>query len=212
MESISNLRLKLHQLAYFDPVSAGIGLGGLLLQNSANKDAKKSQDKATGNQKELIKRQTQLFDRIQGMVSDYDASGGFDPQRQLDQLATDTAAYSERDMGNSAAASRTLGYRRGDSEPLTRLRTIDSNYKLQYGQMANQIRSKAFGDKISAYQGLNPSSLNTGIGVYGQQAQMYQGQQQPLGGLVSSIQPFLQGKPKVNTGVQGPNEYTPFYH
>lgn len=192
---------------------AVLGAGGLLLQNQANNDAKKAASKATGNQKELIKRQTELFDRIQGMVSEYDASGGFDPQKQLDQLATDTAAYAEKDMGNSAAAARTLGYRRGDSEPIKRIQTIDSNYKLQYGQLANQIRGKAFGDKIAAYQGINPSSLNTGIQTYGQQSQMYQGQQRPLSGLVGGIMPYLQPqKAQVNTGgLIPPDKSNPFW-
>lgn len=200
MESISTLKKHLYQIAYFDPVTASIGLGagGLFLQNQANNDAKKAAKKATGNQKELIKRQTELFDKIAGIVSSHDSAGGFDPQAQIDQLGLDTAHYSSRDMGNSAAASRVLGYRPGDSEPIKRIQSIDSNYKLQYGQMANQIRRNAFADKISAYRGIDPSSLNPGIQTYGQQAQGYQGQMQPLSGLVGSMMPFMMPQQKAS--------------
>lgn len=181
-------------------IPAALGVGGLLLQNDANNKARSDAKKATGNQKELIKRQTELFDTIRGIVEGYDKSGGFDPQAQIDQLGKDTEYYAQRDIGNTAGAARTLGYRPGDTSPLKQIRTIDSSYKLQYGQAANQIRKSAFSDKLSAYRGIDPSALNPGIGVYGQQANQAQSQVGGYGNLVGAVQPFLQTKPQVNTG------------
>jgi hypothetical protein len=179
---------------------AALGVGGLLLQNDANNKARKDAKKASGKQSELIKRQTELFDTIRGIVGDYDKSGGFDPEKQIAQLGKDTEYYSSRDMGNTAGAARTLGYRPGDTGPLKQLRSIDSAYKLKYGQEANRIRTSAFADKLSAYRAIDPSSLNPGIQSYGQQAQAAQSQQGGLGGLAGVVQPFLQSQPKVNTG------------
>jgi hypothetical protein len=186
---------------------AALGLGGLFLQNQANKDASKTANRATGNQKELIKRQTELFDKIAGIVSGADAAGQFDPQKQLDQLQSDTQYYANRDIGNTAGAARTLGYRPGDSAPLKSIRSIDSAYKLQYGQQANQIRQNAFNEKLSAYRAIDPSALNPGIQTYGQQAQQAQSQVGGLGQLAGFVQPFLQqkqsAKPAVNLGNLG---------
>jgi hypothetical protein len=186
-----------------DPVSASLalGAGGLFMQSQANNDAKKAASKATGNQKELIKRQTELFDKLAGIVSGHDAAGGFDPQKQLDQLGKDTEYYSQRDMGNTAGTARSLGYRPGDTGPLKQIRSIDSAYKLKYGQEANRIRTSAFTDKLSAYRAIDPSALNPGIQSYANMANQANSQQGGFGQLAGTIQPFLQTqKPQVNTG------------
>lgn len=183
-------------------IPAVLGAGGLFLQHQANQDAKKAANKATGNQKELIKRQTQLFDTLMGIVGDADKAGQFDPTSRLSQLQSDTEYYAGRDIGNTAGAARTLGYRPGDTAPLKQIRAIDSQYKLNYAQEAQKIRQGAFADKLSAYRAVDPSALNPGIQTYGQNAQAAMGQQQPLSGMVGALQPFLmnQPKPAVNTG------------
>jgi hypothetical protein len=184
-------------------VPAVLGLGGLLMQNESNRKAQKSQDKLTGKQSDLIKRQTMLFDSLRDIVMGADKAGQFDPTRRLEQLQADTEYYAGRDIGNTAGAARTLGYRPGDTAPLKQIRSIDSAYKLNYAQEAAKIRQSAFTDKLSAFRSIDPSALNPGIQTYGQQAQVAGSQQQPLSGLVGAIQPFLgsQKGPSVNTGV-----------
>lgn len=211
MESLNFRKLLTWDRAFpHDPVSASlaIGAGGLFMQNQANQDAKSAAKKATGNQKEIIKRQTELFDKLAGIVSGADAAGQFDPQKKLDQLGKDTEYYASRDMGNAAGAARSLGYRPGDTAPLKSLRSIDSSYKLKYGQEAERIRSSAFTDKLSAYRAIDPSSLNPALGAYGNMAQQHQGQVQPLSPLVSAMQPYLQ-RPQVNTGYIDPRYTQP---
>lgn len=184
---------------------AVLGAGGLFLQSQANNDAKKAANKATGNQKELIKRQTMLFDTLVGLVQDADKAGQFDPQKQLDQLQTDTSYYANQDMGNSAASARALGYRPGDTAPLKSIRSIDSKYRLQYGQMANEIRRNAFADKLSAYRGIDASSLNPGIQVAGQQAQSAQSRvQNPANAFMSMMPYMMPQKPSINVGASNP--------
>lgn len=184
-------------------VPAVLGLGGLLMQNEANRKSQKSQDKLTGKQSDLIKRQTMLFDSLRDIVMNADKAGQFDPTSRLNQLQSDTEYYAGRDIGNTAGAARTLGYRPGDTAPLKQIRSIDSAYKLNYAQEAAKIRQSAFTDKLSAFRSIDPSALNPGIQTYGQQAQIAGSQQQPLSGLVGAIQPFLgaQKGPSVNTGI-----------
>lgn len=209
MESISNLRVKLHQLAFFDPVSAGLGIGGLLLQNSANNDAKKAQKKAQGSEKEIRQRQIQLFDEMLAKIKGHDFSAG----TQLDQLKADTDYYSQRDTSNSASAARSLGYKPGDTAPLKSIRSIDSKYKLNYAQQANQIRRNAFSEELGAYGMLGGgSSLNSAAAGFNNQANQAGAQVQPLTGMVGSMQSFLQPKAKVNTGGINPNAFANMAH
>ena len=172
-------------------IPVAMGIGGMLFQGEENRKNRKAAGKAGKGQEALIGRQTELFDKLSQIVSGYDQSGGFDPQKQLDQLKADTEHYAALDMGNAAGAARSLGYRPGDSEPLARIRSIDSGYKLRYGQLANQIRESAFGDKLSAYRGIDPTSLNPGIQVYGQQQAAAQGRMQNPANLFASIGPYL---------------------
>ena len=169
----------------------GLAAGSMLFQSSENSKNRKAASKASGKRSDLVRRQTELFDYISNMVKGHDKAGGFDPTRQLEQLQTDTQHYAGLDMGNAAGAARALGYRPGDSEPLARIRTIDSGYKLRYGQLANQIRESAFGDKLSAYRAIDPTSLNPGIQTYGNQAAQAQGRMQNPANLFASIGPYL---------------------
>jgi hypothetical protein len=224
MDSILNHYLSIgfqpNRRMYFDPVTATIGtaVGGMLFQGMENDKNRKSANKAQKGQNALIGRQTELFDYLSNMVKGHDQAGGFDPAKQLEQLATDTKYYSELDMGNAAGAARTLGYRPGDSEPIKRIQSIDSGYKLRYGQLSNQIRESAFGDKINAYRAVDPTALNGGIQAYGNQAQMYQGRMQNPANMFASIGPYLQQNRGGASGGYQPRiggegwENNPFYH
>lgn len=186
---------------------AVLGAGSLLLGAKQASDSQKAANKAAKGANALTARQSQLFDTLSGIVQDADKSGQFDPQKQLDQLGTDTAYYSQRDTQNAAGAAATLGYHPGDTAPLQQIRSIDNSYKLQYGQMANQIRNNAFSQKIAAYRSIDPTSLNAGIQNYQNQQQVALSQQPNMANLFSSISPFLRTQPKasfsgVNSGTQ----------
>lgn len=195
----------------------GLAAGSMLFQSGENKKNRDAAKKASKGQNALIGRQTELFDELAGIVRGYDQGGGFDPQKDLDQLKMDTEHYSQLDMGNAAGAARSLGYRPGDSEPLTRIRSIDSGYKLKYAQAANEIRRSAFDRKIGAYRAIDPTALNPGIQSYGNQAMQARGQMTNPANLFASIGPYLQQNqaqaPQTGAQMGGPGwENNPFWH
>ena len=140
----------------------------------AGKDQARGQEliaeEANANQKELIKRQTALFDQILGMVKGADASGQFDPSAQLLKLDQDIQKGQTSDMEALSGAMRVAGYKPGDSEIGAQLRGVQKNYADRRLTMAQAIRDNAFDRKLNAYRGVDTQSLNPGIQTYGQNA------------------------------------------
>lgn len=167
----------------------------------ANKKAKASADKASGRQKELIKRQTQLFDTIRGIVEGYDQSGGFDPSRMVQNRVEQGAAQEQLSTSNMAGALSVLGYKPGDTVASEQVRRVSRNIRDATIRDTENIKRQAFADKIGAYRAIDPSQLNPGIQVYGQQANQAMSQMQNPAGFFQAAMPFLQGNPfKVGGG------------
>lgn len=159
----------------------------------ANRKAQNSADKATGNQKDLIKRQTMLFDMLFNNAKGLDESGAFDPDKQIKSLEDQTAKYESRDAGNSEGALATLGYKPGDSAVNDALVRTKLLYRNQLDQMRTAITRQSIFDKISAYSAANPQYLSQGIATYGQQAANAQSQVGNPANAFAAIMPFLQG-------------------
>lgn len=169
-------------------------IGGLSLVQGimSNQSQQKSADKANRNAKSLVDRQTKLFDTLLASVDAQKASGAFDPTKRLQQLDADTQHYSGLDQTNAAASARVMGYRPGDSAPLTAGRGISDAYRINYGREADNIRTSARREERDAYASVNSGALNPGISYnQGQQQNAQAGMQSPSG-FLSSLMPFLQ--------------------
>lgn len=186
-----------------DPISAGMlaaSVGGTLMAKDQARGQELIAEEANANQKELIKRQTALFDEILGMVKGADASGQFDPSAQLLKLDQDIQKGQTSDMEALSGAMRVAGYKPGDSEIGAQLRGVQKNYADRRLTMGQAIRDSAFDRKLNAYRGVDTQSLNPGIQTYGQQAanasaradQLYGGMMNGFTGMMGSL-PGLAG-------------------
>jgi hypothetical protein len=174
-----------------DPISAGLGVASLASGISGNKGAKKAADSAGNSQKQLAKRQVDLFDTIMAAVKGADSQGFFNPDKQLAQLEADTSRYESRDMGNTAGALRVAGYRPGDSEIGLNLGAIKSKYKLDFQRQSNDIRNNSLFNKLNAYGAANGVNLGQSMQVYGQQQQYANSQRQNPAGMFASLAPYF---------------------
>lgn len=189
-----------------------IALGGasLLSGLAGNKSAQKSANKSASAASGLVNRQSALFDSLMKIVQGADASGQFSPDKRLAQLKDDTARYESTDSGNTAGAARIAGFKPGDSELTNALSGVHQKYAYQYNALANDIRDKAFSNKLGAYESINPASLNAGIGFYQQQQQNALGQEQNPSALIAPFAASMsqtQRKRPVGFAGVNPNTY-----
>lgn len=170
-----------------------------LVGMDANKKQSRAASKARGTQKELIKRQTGLFDEILGIVRNADQGGFFDPEQRIQDMERDAARTNMVDQSNLAGAMRVLGYGPGDSEIGKRMDAVNSNYQRYVGEQRGRIRREAFSDRLSAYQAPNPQYLNAGITAAGNDQQNALARMQNPAGFFQSVMPIL-NDPKMMNG------------
>jgi len=185
-----------------------LGAAGLLSQNEANRKAQSGADAARRSQDRLLDRQVQWYDDLLNIARRAEKDGQFDPEKQIAQLEADTARYESRDMGNTAGALRTAGYRPGDSELGRQLEAVKLKYRQNLDSMRAGMRRQALFDMIGAYSAANPGVLNAGIASAGQQQQLAMGQQTNPAGLFGALMPFLERKGPVGTPPFNPNAGT----
>lgn len=179
-----------------DPLTLGIGAAGVIGNIIGNSGAQRAANRAAADARRLTDRQVKLFDQILGFADQARERGDFDPEQRIAGLERDMARYEGRDMGNTAGALRTAGYRPGDSELGTRLDAVKLKYRADLDRMRLDERRKALFDMLGAYNASNPQGLNTAIGYQQGQQQMALGQMQNPGQLFASIMPFLKGQPQ----------------
>lgn len=186
-------------------VPAVLGAGGLLLQSKAQSDAKKAQEKSQKSANALTQRQAALFDDLRALYQTGVDSGQFNPESLLKQLGTDTEYYQGLSNSNNTAAARALGYRPGDSVPVQKIQATNNQYRLQYGQLANQIRQNAFANQFNTLNSIQSGVLNPGIQYHAGMAQQAGASQQgynPANAFASIFAAMNQGggQAKVNVG------------
>jgi hypothetical protein len=120
--------------------------------------------------------------------------GAFNPAQQtFNALHAGQAGLSSA-LGSEAGAARALGYRPGDSVPLTEMNQTQGNFQLQQAGLANQIAQQSRANYLGALQGApSLSDLGSGIAATGENARMFEGQDTGLGGLLGSLAPLLGG-------------------
>lgn len=178
-----------------DPVTLGLGVGSMLLQQMSNRSSQNAQNRALSTQDRLLARQEALLAAAEKRVNEMRESGAFSPERRLDQLDKDTARFESRDAGNLAGALRTSGYKPGDSEVSTRLDAVKTKYRETREGLANQVRREATADEMAAVQGLPAmgQTLNAAIDVYGNRASQHSQDIQSLAPAIPTLADALRG-------------------
>jgi len=105
-------------------------------------------------------------------------------ERQIALADEASAAQEQRKRSADAGTARTLGFRPGDTEPITRDRNTSEQFDLQRRLQNFGIRQQSFQNILNAYNSISPSGLQGAANTFGQQAQLF-GQQ------ASQPNPFL---------------------
>ena len=153
-------------------------MGGVvdMITGKPQRDAANAANKAAGNQKEVINRIVKLFDTQLGKVQGAESGGLWDPDRQIALANEDLMRKQDLERQASAGTAKTLGYRRGDSVPITQDRRITQDYDLRMRLQNFGIRQQSMQNLLNAYNSISPGSLQGAAGLYGQQQQMYSAQ------------------------------------
>lgn len=130
-----------------------------MITGESNRKAAKAADRAGKGQEKIANRIVDLFDEMLAKVKGYESSGGFDPEKQLALADEQSAQARGQDLANDASTAKILGYRTGDTVPLDRMKATNEQYDLQRRQQRYDIRQNAFGRLLTAYQAVNPNSL-----------------------------------------------------
>lgn len=138
--------------------------------------AAKSADKAYANQNEIFKKIVGLFDTKLGKIGSAEQGGLWNADKQI-ALADESLTRNEGlKRQQDAGAARTMGYRPGDTEPITKDRNTSQDFDLQRRMQSFGIRQQSMQNLLNAYNQINPSELQGAVQGYGQQGQMYQQQ------------------------------------
>jgi hypothetical protein len=190
-----------------NPVSAALGGLGLVSQYSANQQAQREAQQQLAEQQQLIDAQIGARNNYLNAVGSLGEQGAFNPaQQQFD--ATHAA---QEGLGNAlnseAGAARALGYRPGDSVPISELNRTQGNFQLQQAGLMNQIGQQSRANYLAALQGApSLTDLGAGIAATGENARMFEGQNAPMGGMLQALAGYLpsQGQGSVaGVGAQG---------
>lgn len=176
----------------------------MLMGAESQRKQQKAQDKALKAAGDENKRKAMMFTELKGLYDKSVAAGEFDPTRKIADFEKELSNYAQKDIGNTAAAARTLGYKPGDSEPLKRVAAVNSDYQLKRAQGISSIKDNAFQRQFSALQGVNSGVPNT-AGTDLQIAQMRQPTAQPnmANAFASIYQLFPQKQASMKIGGYG---------
>lgn len=202
----------------FSAIATGLGaVSSLFGMKKADDEAKRQRNA----QKKLLDRQLAAFDKRYQSVMEMEKSGAFDPNKSIELLDKDTARYESIDAGNMAGAYRTAGYQPGDSAIEKGLTAVKTRYRDYRERTANDIRNQKTAQKMSAYNQLDGSGLNTGIAVAGENAARAEASRPNFGAILQSLMPYLNrsgggassssGSSSISLGTGGFMNYQPGY-
>ena len=142
-------------------------------------------------QEALIQEQMAQQAAYQNAVSQVEQRGGFNPDRAIQQ-ADSTRSYQEgQALGNEVAGARALGYRAGDTAPLQAMNATRGAYNLQAAQQDQGLRQAANQALLSARAVDLPNATGAAIGALGENYRTDLGLQQPVGGMLGALAPYL---------------------
>ncbi len=191
------------------------GVGGLIdtltgeKQNEYNGKALSLEEQKLRYQQQGADRLKQIFEQLWGQVQNFDKGGGFDPNARVAK-ATDrfnkNAEHQQRVLGAGLTAA---GYNPNDSEVKYNTDRLGRQQAYDLAQAQDQAEKGALSDKLNAYRATDPSLVSQAGQMFGNAADssanlnLMLGQQNAgggLGGLFTSILPFLKGKGKSGWG------------
>lgn len=145
-------------------------MGGIsdMITGSAAKEAGKAARKSGRAYDRLL----EISRIIEGIVRGGEAQGLFDADKQI-ELANRSSFRSE-DLQREADAgtARILGYRPGDTRPITQDRGTSDFYQLQRRLQNFEIRQGAFQNRLAAWGATRPGVAEAGSG-YGDLARYW---------------------------------------
>lgn len=141
-----------------------------LLTGEGNRRIERENRRLTAEQLRNFERMARLFDTAFGQAQGLVASGAFDPERLIRGLEAESRRAESKHLGNIAGAARTMGYRPGDTTPLTQLRAA---YR-QHQEFRDKLRYTTPADMAARQIGLFASVPYGGLSAANQAAQQLQ--------------------------------------
>jgi hypothetical protein len=172
-------------------VSAGLGALGLFEQSQANRGMEGAAGNQLDLQRALIAQQMGGYNQYANLFHQAQQNGQFNPARLEAQAAKDLGYNEATQLGNEAAGARVLGYRPGDSAPLSTMNATRGDFALRFTDLMNQIRNQAYASQMASAGALLPNSSGAAIGALGENARFDVSREVPLGGLLGSLAPYL---------------------
>lgn len=173
-------------------IPAVIGGLGLFSQNNANRQAQSDESQQLALQRQLIAQQEQERQAYQNVVNGETQAGAFNPDMAIKQADNSRSYQEQQSLGNDAAAAKALGYRPGDTAPLEQIGATQGAYNLAAGQQDQGLRQQAYANQLAAQE---PLIGNTGPGIAatGENARMFNGNYEPVDGMLRALAPYLEG-------------------
>lgn len=141
-----------------------------------------------------------IFELAGYMFSNYTAGkerGDFDSERLIDRLRQDADTERAKAINNYASASRIMGYKPGDSEPMRQMGAIDEKQRHDWDRTKTELRANQVNREnnalllpLQAFQAAGGSASNWGSTQANQTANLTQGQG-TMADLFGSMLPYL---------------------
>ena len=179
---------------------------GAVVGQDQNRRARNQQQEGINMQRDVLAKQEAWRKFLMDMVTKSDQSGEFNPEQRIGRLNDISFANQGRAQDASAGASRILGYRPGDSTPLTAQRGISESYDLNRRAQNNDIYNNSFARRLGAYESIGAPG-SEGLQVGQSISQNGASQQQDLSGLISSFlnSRTMQPRQRMQQPTQGAN-------
>lgn len=181
--------------------NVALPIAGMALQYLSNQGAQRNANRAMRGQDALIDRQTRAMDERWRIANEMRNQGFFDPTQAINQATNLNLEQEGVARGNLAGALRVAGYARGDSEYRVRDDALAEKYRASRTAQRFQLARQVGMEQLQAFDPGYTSAANPGIQTYGNRAEMFQGQQAPLGPAVAAMAPFFQ-QPQQGFNVQ----------
>lgn len=215
----------------------GGALKGQRQQDKANRYGSKARDVQRAQfqmTQEQYGRLQQVTDALLALIDNAEQQGAFDPQRMIAETEKRQLEYDKLNLGNMAAAYKTLGYNPGDLEPQQGLAAATAQSQGQLHRMRLYMPLQMLAQRIAltnqaqperplAALGLQLNAGNNLSNAYLGAAAQAQGQVPDLGSLFQTVQPYLNkqqqapatgggGSFPVSTPGFNPHAENPYYY
>jgi|GEM_PF-3671921 len=153
-------------------ISAVTGVMGLIQNMRAQRDANNlnnraldAQTRAQGMQMEAFETASSIQEQLEKMFQQHQAEGVYDADRRIEAVKRQLGDYEERDMGNTAGALATAGFKPGDSEIGVRLDSVKQKNQQTFADIVSQLIGQVAGEEMNALSMLRPDGMISAAGL-----------------------------------------------